>query len=506
MNYHPEGMQMWDAWFWANGDEVHAFHLQRLRPNSQRSTEESDGIGHAVSCDLVNWEERPVALLPGPPGSLDDMGLFTGCTHGANGKHYTFYTMRSSREQGRVQRLGVAISTDGDLNEWVKYDENPVIVPDAKYYASLDTPGLYGTVDCRDLCVVDSPNGKGYYGFYAARIPSDEMPEGAVIACCYSEDLLHWRQLPPAFVAERFTIVEVPEVFFLDGRWYMLLLCNNEYGNRDIFPAEPRLTMGTIYAVADSIEGPYRLQEDHILMASETYNGISCRTLPFQGERMVLYTSVDRSAPFDSANPCMGVLSTPKRLAAHNGELRMMYSPLIESAVRERLLDSGTTQHIGRLPYETPGNWVVEDDKVTGSVRTAWARYTFDVQARSFIFRTTLVLRQGVGAGLVFKADPGGYGGCVFMLDAEKQQAQLLRLPNLAVVDSRSFALEHNRAYQLMVVSKEQYLEMYVDEVLVLQCVHYAVRGGHFALIVDRAQAVFEDTEACRLSCPQEDL
>ncbi|MDR1703457.1 MAG: hypothetical protein LBS19_02060 [Clostridiales bacterium] len=505
MNYHPEGMQMWDAWYWAEGSEVHAFHLQRLRPGSKRSEAESDGIGHAVSSDLVNWQERPVALLPGLPGDRDDMGLFTGCTHGANGRHYMFYTMRGSRDNGRVQSIGAAVSDDGDLNVWTKYSENPVIVPDKQLYASPDNPALYGTVDCRDLCIVNSPDGKGYYGFFAARVPSEEMPLGAVIACCYSEDLLHWKQLPPAFQAKRFAIVEVPEVFFLEGRWYMLMLCNNEYGSRDIFPAEPRLTMGTVYAVADRPEGPYRLQDDYILMASETYNGISCRTVMFKGERMVLYTSIDRSAPFDSASPCMGVLSTPKRLAVQNGRLRMLYSTLIEAQKRERILHIGTPEYIGRLPYETPGLWPVKDGAITGSAGTAWARYMFEAKSRAFIYTCSINIRQGVGAGLVFKAAPNGYGGCVFMLNAEKQEVQFLRLPNLFILDSRSFEIEFNRTYSIRVVSKEQYLEMYVDDELILQCVHYASRDGYLGLITDRAEVRFKDPEAYMLDCPLDD-
>lgn len=505
MNYHPEGMQMWDAWFCTKGDTVHAFHLQRLRANSARSVTESDGIGHAVSKDLVHWEERPMAILPGEQGGLEDMGLFTGCTVGDGERYYTFYTMRSTREAGRVQRTGVAISSDDALDRWEKYAGNPVIVPDSRYYCSPDAPALYGTVDCRDLCVVESPDGKGYYGFYAARLPAEEMPEGAAIACCYSEDLLHWTQLPPAFRAERFSIVEVPEVFLLGGKWYMLMLCNNEYGNRDIFPEEPRLTMGTIYAVADSIQGPYRLQEDYILMASESYNGISCRTLLFQGERMALYTSADRGLPYDSFPPCMGVLSTPKKLEVRDGCLRMVYSSLIETDRREQLLEAGTPIHIGRLPYETPGSWWVDGRTITGSVRTAWARHTFAATARSFLYRANVRIDSGAGAGLVFKASPEGYGGCVAMLNPGIGEVQLLRLPNLAILESRKMPLEYGVSYDVRVVSKDQYLEVFVNDVLMLQCVHYAARQGHLGLMVDRGEAAFIQPEAYRLDCPEED-
>lgn len=505
MNYHPKGMQMWDAWYWKEGETVHAFHLQCLRPNSERTAREANGIGHAVSCNLVDWTEKPLAIGPGEEGSLDDMGLFTGCTYGKDGKNYIFYTMRCSADEGRIQRLGAAVSTDEGLEHWEKLKENPLIVPDPAYYCSPRQPGPYGIVDCRDLCIVKAPDKNGFYGFFASRQPSEEMPEGAVIACCYSEDLLHWEQLPPAFFAHTFTIVEVPEVFEMDGKWYMLLLCNNEYGNREIFPQEPRLTMGTIYAVADSPCGPYRLQEDYILMASEHYNGISCRTLLFEGERIVLYTSVDRAAPYDSAMPCMGVLSTPKKLELRDGKLRMIYSPLIETAIGECILNAKTPVHTGALPYQTAGKWSRQDGKITGRVKTAWARYDFDAAGRSFLYRTHVTIQKGTGAGVVFKATDNGYGGCVFLLDAEAGEVQFLRLPNLEVLDTRKLPLEYGRTYEVLVVSKEQYVEMYVDEVLMIQCVHYAYREGYFGLIADRSEAEFEGTEAYELRCPRED-
>lgn len=504
MNYHPNGMQMWDAWYWKEGETVHAFHLQCLRPGSERSGKEADGIGHAVSSDLVDWEEKPLAVLPGKEGSLDDMGLFTGCTFGADGKNYLFYTMRCSADGGRIQRLGAARSDDAELEHWEKLGENPVIVPDCAYYCSPEQPGAGGIVDCRDLCIVEAPDKKGYYGFFAARQPSEEMPEGAVIACCTSEDLIHWKQLPPAFAAGRFSIVEVPEVFEMEGKWYLLMLCNNEYGSREIFPEEPRLTMGTIYAVADRPWGPYRLEDDYILMASEHYNGISCRTLMFGGERMVLYTSVDRSAPYDSAPPCMGVLSTPKKLEVRDGKLRMVYSPLIEKAKGERILTAGTPVHTGGLPYQTAGKWKVQGGKITGSVRTAWARYDFNVTGRSFLYRADVVIRKGTGAGMVFKATANGYGGCVFFLDAEKGLAQLLRLPNMEVLESRKCAVRYGEVFRLLAVSKDQYLELYVDGVLMLQSVHYSAREGYFGLLADRAEAVFEGIEAYELFCPRE--
>ncbi|TXK84474.1 family 43 glycosylhydrolase [Paenibacillus sp. N3.4] len=215
MNYHPKGMYTWDVWYLTHEETVHAFYLQRKRPDSTRTDREEDGIGHAISTNLVDWEELPNVLEPGEPGSLDDMNLFTGSTFEFEGKFYLYYTMRSSVDNGLTQRIGLATSTD--LFHWTKFESNPVIVPDERWYHSIANPAQGGIVDCRDLVIVPSPIGVGFYGFYAARIQSDEMPGGAVIACVYSTDLISWEHLPPVFIPGKYTIIEVPDVFYLDG-------------------------------------------------------------------------------------------------------------------------------------------------------------------------------------------------------------------------------------------------------------------------------------------------
>lgn len=507
MNYRPNEMLMWDAWYWNTGEEIHAFHLQRLAPGSSKTEREEHGIGHAVSKDLIHWEEQPIALFPGEQGELDDMEIFTGCTYELGGKYYLFYTMKCSGEQGAVQRI--ALATSDDLYHWEKYPKNPVLTPDPRWYHTEENPALYGLVDCRDLCIVKDPKGDGYYGYYAARIPAEEMPEGAVVACCYTKDLIHWEQRGPVFQSNgKYTIVEVPTVFQLEGKWYLLLLCNNEYGNRDLFPGQPQLIMGTIYAVADSPEGPYTEPEDNILLASQSFNGFSCRTVEFQGKQMLMYTSASRVGANDAGDVMMGVLSTPKELVIRENKLCAKYSPLIEAALGKCLLDDSMLVETAscRLMYQTPGKWYVENGKVYGSVRTAWSRYTFRAKARSFIFNAKVTLEEGVGVGLAFKEAEHGYGGGIFMMDFKEGMAELLRIPQLNVVDSRKVELEYDRPYSIKVVSKDKYLEFYIDDILVLQSVFYAAREGMMGLVVDRGQAVFEDISAYELEgCPIED-
>ena len=47
---------------------------------------------------------------------------------------------------------------------------------------------------------------------------------------------MHWEQTAPVFRSSRdaYSIVEMPDLFELDGRWYLTWLEDNAYGNRDV--------------------------------------------------------------------------------------------------------------------------------------------------------------------------------------------------------------------------------------------------------------------------------
>src|SRR6185312_311622 len=182
MNYAPRGKYVWDGWCMPRGSEVHLYHLQRDRHRSpdaaqkDAKTRPEDWLGHAVSTDLVNWEEREPCFGPNPDDPTDDDQPWTGCALWHGGRGHLFYTMRG-RENGAVQRIGLATSDDAD--HWVRHGANPVIRPDERWYANTARP-VPGVVDCRDLVVVADPKG-GWLGFYATRQPAAELAQTSVI-------------------------------------------------------------------------------------------------------------------------------------------------------------------------------------------------------------------------------------------------------------------------------------------------------------------------------------
>jgi beta-fructofuranosidase len=78
--------------------------------------------GHAVSEDLLHWEDRPVALAPDPDGPDRD-GCWSGCAVDDDGTPTVLYTGGRDREQLPC----LAVSPDDSLDRWQKDPANPVI-------------------------------------------------------------------------------------------------------------------------------------------------------------------------------------------------------------------------------------------------------------------------------------------------------------------------------------------------------------------------------------------
>jgi len=76
--------------------------------------------GHAVSRDLVHWQDLPLALTPNMPYDAD--GVFSGCAIVHNGKPVIVYTGVSNTNQ-----LPCLAYADDTMRTFIKAPENPVI-------------------------------------------------------------------------------------------------------------------------------------------------------------------------------------------------------------------------------------------------------------------------------------------------------------------------------------------------------------------------------------------
>lgn len=156
--------------------------------------------GHAVSKDLVHWEELPIALKPEEEYE-DGGGCFSGSAIEKDGKLYLFYTSVSKR-LGQTQ--SVAVSEDGIHFE--KYKGNPVI---AQVPAD-------GSADFRDpkVSLID--------GVYYMVVGSSFEGRGRVLLY-RSESLYEWDYIGVLYESEDYyDAVECPD-FFQMGDTYVLM-------------------------------------------------------------------------------------------------------------------------------------------------------------------------------------------------------------------------------------------------------------------------------------------
>lgn len=494
MNYSPPGFYVWDSWYMAENSRLHAYHLQQPRNPAGEATMREVPLGHAVTENFLDWTMAEPILQPDPTLKDDDMQHWTGSALWHEGCGYLYYTMRSSQNEGRIQQVGLALSDDA--TSWKRYTGNPLMVPDERWYATSRHP-VPGVLDCRDFHVIAAPQG-GWLGYFATRQLGTELAETSVIGCAYSRDLIHWEQRAPAFSPGKYACIEVPDVFPLNGLWYLICLTGNAYGNRGIF-TDPHLTCGTIYAVADRPEGPFRELADNVFLGGGVTTPIAARSVAFLDDLFVMYTDRERVGRTDNGPATLGTLTTPKLLRTSGDRLVAKYSPLIERKVGEVLFSSHRDRPKppeipwGQIWPMTSARWTAEDT-IHGRCDRGWAVQPLTDEARSFILEARVELDSAAAAGVVLRTkghQPGAMSGFVLCLDAQRQCLTAADLPCFYGQQHRQVEIRQNQVYLMRVVQRIEHVEVYLDEVLLLTFALYQDIEGGIGLFVDRGSAAF---------------
>ena len=139
--------------------------------------------GHAVSDDLVHWQDWPIALAPTPDGPDKD-GVWSGCAVDNNGVPTLFYS------GVYPQVVCMATSHDG-LKTWQKYAHNPII---ASVPPSIDAGNPW---EFRDPFVWQE--GETWYMLMGSRI----VGAGGTVLLYRSHNLVEWEYLHPLLRGDR---------------------------------------------------------------------------------------------------------------------------------------------------------------------------------------------------------------------------------------------------------------------------------------------------------------
>ncbi len=239
--YTPRGhglSEVGDIEIFPHGDELHLFHL--TLPNH-------DTVQHVVSTNGLEWRALPDALRTGNPGDCDDDQIWTMSVSEHEGRFHMLYTALARAEDGHVQRTGHA--TSDDLVTWTKDGANPVAAADPRWYET--DPATTSMVSWRDPkpVFVDGT----WHAAVNARVNHGPHLRRGAVGHFTSTDFKTWEVHPPLFAPGRFWDIECPQVFTVDGRWYLTAGIMEERTQR--------------YWIGESHLGPWRPPPDGGILA-----------------------------------------------------------------------------------------------------------------------------------------------------------------------------------------------------------------------------------------------
>ena len=264
---------IWDSWYAVHEGRHHVFYLQADRSLvDPERRHRHPSIGHAVSDDLRHWEVLPDALAPSTEDAFDDWTTWTGSVvRDDAGTWWMFYTGSRHADDGLVQRIGAARSTD--LLTWDKVSSDALVSSDARWYEQYGTaawgdeawrdpfvfrhadPGDGSTDSSTNSSTDGSADGRWHMLITARATHGPDAGRG-VVGHAVSDDLLSWDVLPPITQPHTgFGQLEVNQVEIVDGIPTLLFCCDTPQLDADGLARHAR---GGVFSVTGpSLLGPF---------------------------------------------------------------------------------------------------------------------------------------------------------------------------------------------------------------------------------------------------------
>lgn len=301
--------------------------------------------GHAVSKDLVHWEELPLAILPGEDGAIFsgsvvvDKNNTTGFFNEVGSGLVAVYTNNDNKAQlGKPQVQSIAFSRDKGRT-WKKYEGNPVLFPKT-------------TLDFRDPKVFWHDESSRWIMVLAVRDRVEFYT---------SPDLKEW-----SFASEfgfdirgiHRGIFECPDLFQIrvDGdpdsmKWILMLSVGDRNGVNPHDPEPPAGGSGVMYFIGDFDGKAFTPDEplesaDTIKWAdygSDFYAGVTWNDIPNEDGRKIWVGWMNnwRYAETLPTVKWRGNITIPRELKLRNYPegLRLIQTPINElSQLRKPIL------------------------------------------------------------------------------------------------------------------------------------------------------------------------
>ncbi|MDX1429971.1 MAG: hypothetical protein R3282_06770, partial [Rhodothermales bacterium] len=489
---------------WHDG-VYHLFHL--VLPNH-------DFIAHAVSRDGLNWERVENAIFIGHPGSWDDHMLWT--MHVTEDPHKPgswrmFYTGLSRRDNGTVQRIGMARSND--LTHWEKAPhswKSPVVEPPVR--AGMIS-GRYDPDSPFPLCAGpphyehDVHNGKGWTSFrdpfyyrdgdrglmiMAARVDSGPMIRRGCVGCAEEVAPGCFQLRPPIHHPGLYEDVEVPCLFRIDDRYYLIGCIREDVKVR--------------YWHAASLNDPWENYFDNVVLPSGNY----AARVRWDDRGPMIWNFFPAGTGHS-----MNLMPPPKRLSTReNGRLMVSsfegYDRLVRS--RKELRDLVPLRVLRDNPHAVQ-KFDRDQDILTLLSLGGFEGFLVDEEVYCFRFRARIRL-EGLGkCGLLFRYDPVTSDGYHLSLDLLKGLAQLRqwgRDPDASAEQAFAFRplqasywlAEQDREWEIELVALQTYLEFSIDGRVILSLADTTYSTGCVGLYIESACLSVRDASLEELEPP----
>ncbi len=494
----------------------HLFHL--VLPNH-------DFIAHAVSTDAIHWRRVNNALFIGDPGSWDDLMLWTMAVSPdphRPGRWRMFYTGLSRREQGRLQRIGMAVSED--LFHWRKTSVNwtdhrgphdPERVRQAREVADRHVPGdRQAPLDASsDMPLEAAPafyeasldQGREWVSFrdpyyyregdrgwliMAARTNEGPVVRRGCVGVYEETEPDRFEPRPPLHHPGLYDDIEVPNLIRFNDEYYLIGSLREDAKIR--------------YWHTDRIGAPWRSYYDNVLLAQGNYAARLCQDT--HSWLIWNFYSLDVSD-----RTTRNVMPPPKRLiCTPDGMLR---AATFEGF--DRFLDA---------PIDTRCVWPlregsstkicsVDDGRIILGCEAGFEAVVFDGPLASARFRAKIEL-QGLGkCGLVFHVDRETHDGYYLSLDLLKGLAQLRawrtgppgsgeHMMQFRTLQGGNWRSETPGQAEVQLITFGDYLEFSIDGRVILSLADSTFHEGLLGVYLESARMHLSDVELRRMKPP----
>jgi beta-fructofuranosidase len=494
----------------------HLFHL--VLPNH-------DFIAHAVSTDGINWHRVNNALFIGDPGSFDDLMLWTMAVspdpHRPGGWRM-FYTGLSRKDQGQIQRIGLALSED--LYHWrktaVHWNESDDSYVSAKIQQARDrcrhseASRHYSPTDS-DSCFPLGPDPQHYEAtidegrqwvsfrdpfFYqqgdqgwllvAGRVKDGPIVRRGCVAALQETEPYRFESMPPLHHPGLYDDIEVPSLIHLGGEYYLIGSIREDAKIR--------------YWHTDKIGNPWRSYHDNVLLATGNYAGRVCQDP--HGWLVWNFFSMDNDDR--TAN---NLMPPPKRLIrTEEGLLRITTYEGFDKWVRAAI-DTRCVHPLRK--GQSAERCHTESSQLDLQSEAGFQAFVFDEKVEDFRFRATFKLQGKGKCGIVFRVCPDTHDGYYLSLDLLKGVAQLRRwqtgpegsgehMMQFASLQSGYWYTDTPGTAQVQLLGFGSYLELSIDGRVILSLADQGFSAGLLGVYLESAHLQVKDVDCHHMASP----